>query len=159
MTGFKYLITALALTIFVPLGGCRMNGGDIGALYGIWLLTEMEVDGEKYDKWNANGFETFFEFENDICQVIRANERYDVESKWSTFKWIKEDTEMQLDFTHTDNTYPEPGGYLYAAPSWLLLTEPTTYDFTVEWRGSKQMTWRTVNTSGQQLTYYFRKEY
>lgn len=146
--------------VCIALSSCVTNNGDIGRLYGVWVLESMKVDGEVYDGWQTADYPySFFQFQGDMCYVTRTNDRYDYENKACTWQWINAESEISLNFTHTDTANPEPGGWAYDAPKWLLLTEPAVYSFAVEWVNDKQMVWTTVNTQGQKLTYYLKKNY
>ena len=156
----KSVFVVFLLVTLLTLGGCRVNNGDIGPLYGIWVLDEMKVDGEVYQGWkNALYPNTFFQFQNNICFVTRTSDRYDADNRVCTWQWLDYDTKMELDFSHVDNELPIPGGYRYRAPEWLLLTESVKYDFEVVWSGKKQMTWSTVNTEGKLLSFSLQKIY
>ena len=156
----KFCLFSILALLCVSLGGCVTNNGDIGRLYGIWNLTEMRVDGEVYQGWRQDGYnDSFFQFQNNICFVSRTNDRFDVQNQACTWQWIENQTVIELDFSHTDDANPEPGGWPYAAPQWLLLTNPTKYSFEVKWDNDKRMIWNTVNTQGQKLTYYLSKNY
>lgn len=157
-----FLTGIFAVVLAAVLTGCRMNNGDIGLLYGVWVVTGVEVDGSEYDGWRGDGYiDSFFEFQNNICFVCRTTERQDMQTQVSTWEWLTEDTEISLNFTHTDDRFPVPvpGGYTYGAPDWLLLTEPGIYVFDVRWDDDKHMAWTTVNTEGQRLTYHLKKTY
>lgn len=152
----------LLAAVFMAAGltGCRVNNGDIGLLYGTWAVTDVEVDGLPYEGWHTDGYDdTFFQFQNNICFVTRTNERYDAESRTATWEWVKGDTEITLDFTHHDTQFPTPvpGGYMYGAPEWLLLTQPGVYTFSVEWTDDRHTVWTTVNTEGQRITYRMKQ--
>ena len=148
------------MALSLLLSSCVTNNGDIGRLYGIWTLTEMDVDGEPYSGWQTEDYPySFFEFQNDICFVMRTNERYDYQIQPCTWKWAVEETRIDLNFTHTDDLSPEPGDWRYASPYWLLLTEPTVYTFDVEWVTDKEMIWTTINTRNQRLKYRLKKHY
>lgn len=148
------------LVLLLCLSACRVNNGDIGLLYGTWAVESVEIDGDAYTGWREGQYdESFFQFQNNICFVTRTNERYDYQNVASTWRWVEEDVRIELDFRHTDNFYPEPGGYSYEAPAWLLLTEPTVYAFNVEWFGEKRMKWSTVNTEGQHIEYTLKKTF
>ncbi len=150
----------LALVVTATLTGCKVNNGDIGLLYGTWAVTEVEVDGASYDGWHTDGYtDSFFQFQNNICFVTRTNERYDAESRAGTWEWVKDNTEIALNFTHHDDHFstPTPGGYMYGAPEWLLLTEPAVYTFTVTWTDDRHTVWTTVNARGQRLTYHLKQ--
>lgn len=155
-------LIAFVVAMTCALTGCRVNNGDIGPLYGTWAVTEVTVDGEVYDGWLFDDWTgTFFEFQNNICFVSRTTDRYDLEYRVCTWEWIETDKEIALDFTHFDDRFPvpTPGGYLYGAPEWLLLTQPAVYHFTVQWDGKRHFVWTTVNTEGQTLTYTMKKTY
>lgn len=154
------LLTLTASIIVFILTSCRVNNGDIGPLYGSWVLTEMKVDNEIYTEWKSDGYDnTFFKFQNNICEIMRTNDRLDTDSRVCTWQWVTEDTEIELNFTHTDDRFPEPGGYLYNAPDWLLLDGPGLYKFNVKWNGEKNFVWTTVNNKGQQLAYTLKKTF
>ncbi|MCH5219406.1 MAG: hypothetical protein J1F20_02460 [Muribaculaceae bacterium] len=159
----KHKIFLIALTfVSLALTGCRMNNGDIGELYGIWVVTEVTVDGEIYEGWRSDGWnDTFFQFQNNICFVTRTNELYDQETQTGTWEWIEDKKLIALNFTHTDNQFPDniPGGFLYGSPTWLLLTESRVYNFDVTWDGKRSFVWTTVNSDGQILTYTMKKTY
>lgn len=160
MKHLQIIFIFCSVVLCAVLAGCRVNNGDIGPLYGVWNVTAVDVDGEPYDGWKSHGYtESFFQFQNNICFVTRTNDLYDSQSRACTWQWLKKDTEIELDFSHTDTASPNPGSYLYAAPEWLLLTESRVYVFSVDWEGSKKMTWSTVNTAGQRLTYHLTKTY
>lgn len=156
----KSLYIALFLMALACCQGCKVNNGDIGLLYGTWFLDRMEVDGQQYDGWRTPDREdTFFSFQNNICFITYVDAHHQGDSRVSTWEWVDEDKVISLDFTHTDNRFPEPvpDGYLYGAPGWLLLTESTVYNFDVRYDGDKRMVWSTVNTEGQHLTFYLQK--
>lgn len=149
----------IALLLMPVLAGCRMNNGDIGVLYGVWAVNAVEVDGQTYEGWNDDGWESFFEFQNNIVQVIKVSPLHDEISCFGTWQWVTEDTRIELDFTHHDDRFPEPGENIYAPPAWLLLTTPGVYGFDVVWHGEKKCEWSTVNTAGQRIKYYLKKTY
>lgn len=155
------LVGALLALIAVLLPSCRMNNGDIGLLYGVWAVTDVQVDGKPYD-WNAGEYtESFFQFQNNICFISRTGPLHDYQNQVCTWAWVKDDIQIELDFTHYDDANPTPsvGGNMYSPPTWLLLTEPGVYVFDVTWHDDKNMTWTTVNTNGQRLAYRLKKTY
>lgn len=161
MKSSKTALTTIFVSMFlaVILSGCRVNNGDIGPLYGAWVVTEVDVDGMVYDGWKNDDYDnSFFEFQNNICFVKCTNALNDCLTQTCTWEWVKKDTRIALDFSHYDNQFP-PGGYMYGPPKWLLLTQPTTYEFDVVWNGNNKMVWTTVNSEGQTLTYHMKKTY
>lgn len=154
------LLTGIVAMLLWTAASCRVNNGDIGPLYGVWAVERVDVDGEVYDGWRQDGYDdSFFQFQNNICFVTRTTDRFEAQNVACTWRWVKEDTEMELDFTHTDNIYPEPGGATYMSPYWLLLSEPVRYDVSVSWKGNRNMTWNVVNTDGRHITYHLKKTY
>lgn len=157
---YKSFLLLLILVLVGTVSSCKMNNGDIGALYGVWVLEQIKVDGKEYSGWSEGEYNnSFFQFQNNICFVTRTSERFDAENRAGTWQWIVEETEIQLDFSHTDQENPLPGGFRYGSPEWLLLNGSTSYNFEVIWHGEKKMTWQTVNTTGQILTYSLKKTY
>ena len=155
----RIVLTVCLGVLLATLAGCRVNNGDIGPLYGVWAVTEVEVDGETYDGWKSEDTESFFQFQNNIIFVSRVVNRYVLYQNYGTWEWLVEDNEISLNFLHHDNNNPEPGSGFYAPPEWLLLTEPGVYNFDVTWQGEKRMIWSTINTQGLRLTYHLKKTY
>lgn len=155
----NFYITALIATVATLCSGCKVNNGDIGLLYGVWFVSSVEVDGAPYTDYRADGSDSFFQFQNNIINIARTDAYHSVENRYGTWEWIKEDTEIALNFTHHDNAHPTPGEYMYGPPEWLLLTVPAVYNFDVSWTDDKHCVWSTVNTEGRQLKYYLRKTY
>ena len=156
----KSLYILLCATVVIPLlTSCRINNGDIGPLYGAWALTAMEVDGEPYTAWSDDGHEWFFQFQNNIVLIMETTPLHDYTEHFGTWEWVKEDTEIALNYTHTSNDYNEPGTGYYTPPAGLLLTEPVVYTFNVSWTDERHFVWTTVNTEGQRLTYHLKQTY
>lgn len=156
------IITYIIICVAMPamLQSCKVNNGDIGLLYGTWFISSMEVDGQPYDGWRTDDNEdTFFQFQNNICFITWVDEHHQAESRVCTWQWVEDQTVIELNFTHTDDRFPEPvpDGYLYGAPSRLLLTQPGIYRFDVVWKDDKHTVWTTVNTEGQRLTYHLQQ--
>jgi len=148
------LLTILAVFLATS---CKVNNGDIGPLFGTWAVTEMKVDGEVYDGWKDSEHTfTAFSFQNDICHIQTADSHDSPDSRTCTWKWMTEDTRIELDFTHHDDKF-DAGTYYYKAPEWLLLETNTVHIFDVVWDGEKKMTWTTVNAAGQRLEYRLKK--
>ena len=76
--GRRLLMIILPLLLFCS---CRMNNGDIGDLFGSWLLYSMTVDGQTPEDFDAE--ETFWEFQNNIISISRVEFMYDKESRWT----------------------------------------------------------------------------
>ncbi len=64
MTRFAYLII-ISLLCF----GCTHNNGDIGPLFGTWVLDGMTVDGDKQD---IGPDDTFMQFQGKIVMTTSA---------------------------------------------------------------------------------------
>lgn len=150
-----YAVGLLAVITFL-LTGCRVNNGDIGALYGTWAIEDITVDGEIYEDWqNPKNPWTSVEFQNNICIFKRAVEPNGYIISVSTWSWIEgtavDQSLLTLDFNHHDNKNPAGTG-IYAPPQWLLLDGQLRFEMLVDWSSNKRrMTWTTVNGDGQTL--------
>ncbi len=159
-----------AIRRFVPilfffilgLAGCRVNNGDIGPLYGTWNIESVTVDGVEYEDWRTETHPwTTVEFQNNICMFKQAFEPNDYLVRVCTWSWLNgtstENSVLVLDFNHSDDANP-PGTGIYAAPSWLLLSDMMKCEMMVDWSGhDRRMKWTTVNSEGRKLVYRLRQ--
>ena len=140
-----FLITFAAVS-------CRTNNGDIGFLFGSWLLEDMTVDGETPAGFNPE--ETFWSFQNNIIRVSRVGFMYERDDRWGT--WAEEDDCLILNFTHHDNT-SLPGTYPYSAPEWLGWPSNTLIQLEYISNSSSRMVLKWQGGNGENYTYSLRK--
>lgn len=139
---------------------CSTNDGNIGPLFGQWVMVSMDVDGEPYDGWQSDDYPyTTFRFQNDICFVSKSNERLDVQTSYCTWAWQTERKVISLNFTYQDNDFPEPGTGIYAPPAWLMMYTPGVYYFDVQWVNDKEMIWTGVTPQDRILTFHLKKNF
>lgn len=140
------------LLIAVTMGSCRVNNGDIGDFFGSWLLYSMTVDGNEAPGFNPE--ETFWEFQNNIIEISRVDERFDKSGRWGT--WSETDSDLLLDFTHSDDKYA-PGTDIYQAPEWLYMpaNEVIVLHFTERKATRMKLGW--TDREGRLISYALRK--
>ena len=158
----RIVLPAFLCLFFIALSACKVNNGDIGALYGTWNIERITVDGELYEDWrNDNSPWTTVEFQNNICMFKRAVEPNDYIVRVATWEWENgtaiENSVLRIDFEHHDDANPTGTGK-YEPPVWLLLDGNLHPEFIVEWSDNdRAMTWSTVNSRGQKLVFYLRQ--
>lgn len=131
---------------------CRVNNGDIGDLFGSWLVYDMTVDGTTPADFNPAL--TYFEFQNNILFITRVDDRYDKYLNVAT--WTRHDDILSLNFTHSDKNQPAGTGS-YAAPEWLLMPSDTILDLHIFNPSSSHMTLSFTDLQGRIITYQLRK--
>ena len=154
----KFRKTAAALVILVMasvLSGCQ-NNGDIGPWFGWWLLTDMTVDGEKYDKPFEDGYYVYFGFQSSIVSVTHTDEYYN--SKVCYGLWEATDTELILNFDNHDDL-PEGSHDSYDTPTYLLMDDKSVEHLKIVSNNWKTMVLDYVNAEGQEITYTLQKEF
>lgn len=146
------------LTIILPLlfAACTHNNGDIGHLFGSWVLTSMTVDGEAVEEPYPDA-DTFLMFQGKIAMVRVIDDR----SSLLTYRmatWTREGNIIALDFTHRDDDNG-PGTSIYEAPAWLMLTNKAVNDMQILSLTSGNMHLRHVTPDGDIVEYKFRKTF
>lgn len=135
---------------------CTVNDGDIGPLYGSWVMESMEVDGKPYEGWRQEPWTgTYWEFQNNILEIKRTSVKADTYFKACTWTLDDDGRGMQLDWTHSDNANPSGTGP-YAPPGWIMMPAGRV-TLKVTWHGERRMTLATTDTSGRRLTYNLKQ--
>ncbi len=144
------------LLIFVLLSvaamSCRTNNGDIGHLFGSWLLEDMTVDGETPEDFDPEV--TFWSFQNNIIRISRVGFMYEHDDRWGT--WTEEDNQLILNFTHHDNI-SAPGTYPYLAPQWLGFPANSLIPLEYVSHSSSRMVLKWQGVNGVTYIYSLRK--
>lgn len=149
MTRFAYLIIISLLCL-----GCTHNNGDIGPLFGTWVLDGMTVDGDKQD---IGPDDTFMQFQGKIVMTKLIDERHTM-LVYSVGTWERDGDVMELDYTHYDDNN-EPGTGIYRAPTWLLLETDAINSLQILSLNNRHMTLQHTTAEGAIATYNFRKTF
>lgn len=111
----KHLYISILGLVAMLLAGCTHNNGDIGDLFGSWVLEEVSIDGAPTTI--AEDDETTFSFQANVVRVVlHYSDGYFHLSYLGT--WTRHDDTLDFDFTHHNNEV-EPGQEGYMAPTWL----------------------------------------
>lgn len=97
----KLLIIISILTI---LTACRTNNGEIGPLYGQWILDKLTVDGEP-DTIVCSDYS--FSFQNNIIFIVHQLGHNMFSETYGS--WTLDGDELTLNFTHIADQHPENG--------------------------------------------------
>lgn len=142
----------LALAAIISATGCTHNNGDIGPLFGSWVLDEMTVDSEVADLGEDH---TFFQFQGGVIMVKRIDDRHSL-LFYGVGSWERDGDVLALNFTHSDDK-TEPGEGQYSAPYWLLMTTNSVNRVEILSLDSKRMQLRYDTPDGKTVLYQFRK--
>lgn len=144
--------TVLSIVLCLSAMACQHNNGDIGWLFGSWLLYSMTVDGETPADFNPE--DTFWEFQNNIVDISRVGFMYEKQDRWGT--WSEDDDCLLLDFNHYQLGV-NPGTQHFAAPEWLGFPPRKTVRLRYLSRTSKHMSLSWVSEDGSTYIYSLRK--
>lgn len=127
--------------------GCTHNNGDIGPLFGSWVLDEMTVDGVP----EAFGEEyTVMQFQGEIVMTKLIDDRHSLLG-YSVGTWIRHDDVLDLNYTHHDDESE------YRTPEWLLLTHGVINTMVILSLDSRHMHLQHTTPDGRIVQYKFRK--
>lgn len=130
--------------------GCTHNNGDIGFLFGQWIMTDITADGIRPadivpTDWN-------WRFQNGILEVSHVDQvSHESADYWSSWMW--DGDELRVNFGNSDVEI----SYLYAHPAQIGFTEPTLYRLSITERKDDKMTLQMVNPQGVTYVYTFKK--
>lgn len=147
----KFILLLFVIPTFL-FSGCRINNGDIGPLFGSWLLYSMTVDGQTPDDFSDDS--TFWEFQNNIIAITQVDSHFQKHSRFGT--WTEDDHTLYLDFTHSTAEYPSGTGS-YQAPEWLYMPSGTVIPLIFINANSDHMSLSFNDNSGHTIIYNLRK--
>lgn len=135
--------------------GCTHNNGDIGDLFGTWKLENITIDGAADEAYGNN---IVWKFQSSIIEMQQVDDALH-ESLNSYGTWSRPaDGVMKLDFTHTDNSYPEPGAAHYSPlPATHLPKAQVIALDILELNGSKMKLRYIDADASTTIEYYFKK--
>ncbi len=109
----KRYLYILLIAIVGSISSCTHNNGDIGDWFGTWILESIYIDnGEIPSGYQGN---IIFKFQSDIISICRVDdENHSSENFYGT--WSHFDDTLTLNFTYSDDRFPNPGTGMYAPP-------------------------------------------
>ena len=102
----------MALAI-VSMTGCTHNNGDIGDWFGTWHLKSIAFNDSPDADYDGN---IVWKFQNNIIEMIEADDaEHTALERFGT--WSATDSELTLNFTHSDERYPAGTGIYQPLPA------------------------------------------
>lgn len=133
-------------------GACTHNNGDIGPIFGTWVLDEMTVDGTPADLGDDD---TFMQFQGHIVLVKLIDPRHSL-LRYCAGTWTREDDVLALDYTNHDDKNPPGTGY-YEAPEWLHLKTNAINRLNILSLDNGHLCLRYTADNGATIVYNLRK--
>lgn len=97
----------------MTMAGCTHNNGDIGDWFGTWHLKSIAVNDSPDTEYHGN---IVWKFQNNIIEMIEADDtEHTALERYGT--WSATDSELTLDFTHSDDRYPSGTGIYQPLPA------------------------------------------
>ena len=130
----------------LSVSSCTHNNGDIGDLFGIWVLKSVSIDGLDI-KFISDDQNVTWAFQNNIVSVTLLAAHESRLETYGTWEWEDEGKIMHLDFTHI-------GGF-----PWGELPFPGEISFNVRVKelNKKNLKFVYVTETGEQMDYVFQK--
>lgn len=148
----RYVYIIICVAALTALHGCTQNNGRIGSLFGTWVLTAMDVDGEPDAGFMPDA--TTWDFQNNIVNIELRTGVMDLEtSRRGT--WSREGDCLLLNYTHSDDDH-EAGTGIYAAPEWLHFAPCSVTKLQIVSESGRSMTLR-MEREGHTYTYLLNK--
>lgn len=126
---------------------CRTNNGDIGELYGQWMLERLTIDGNP-DNIECSDFS--FSFQNNIVYVSHQTGHHEYVECFGT--WQLEGDVLTLNFTHTDQYHPT-GGIKYNPPAELHIPSRASTKMDVSILTDKKLKFGFTDANGNMYEY------
>lgn len=145
----SYIIICIVALL---LGACTHNNGDIGPLFGTWVIDDMTVDGTSADLGDDD---TFMQFQGHIVLTKLIDPRHSL-LRYCAGTWTREGDVLALDYTNGDDNN-HAGTGTYAAPEWLLLETNAINRLNILSLDNAHMSLRYVADDGRTVVYNFRK--
>lgn len=149
----RYIL--LTLTLLAATSSCTHNDGDIGPLFGSWILDSMTLDGQPYTP-DVDGY-TCLQFQGKVIMAKIIDDRHSL-LFYSVGSWERTDNTLYLDYTHSDNDTP-PGEGAYSAPYWLMLKPNAVNEVSILSLNSRHMHLRHITPDGDIVEYTFHKTF
>lgn len=131
--------------------GCTHNNGPHDSIYGTWKLESMAIDGNPDNAYQGN---MVWKFQNDIIEMDLINDgAHTNDHRFGT--WTLTDSELLLDFSHSDNNYG-PGEGIYKPFEVTRLPSGNSVLHILS-KDSGKMTLRYDTTSGASVVYYLKR--
>ena len=143
------------LIIALTFNACTHNNGDIGELFGTWKLQSITIEGEIDSSYDNN---VLWKFQSSIMSMIRANDStHNRLETWGTWSYANDDTQLELNFTHTDNDNPKPGSTKYSPLPETYLPKATISTLDIIKLNNSEMILLYHSIDGKEYRYKFKK--
>ncbi|MDE6453951.1 MAG: lipocalin-like domain-containing protein [Muribaculaceae bacterium] len=148
------IVHLVIMCLAIACGSCTHNDGDIGPLFGTWVLDEMSVDGTVQELGPDH---TFMQFQGAIALTKLIDDRHSLLA-YCIGSWERDNNAIFIDYTHRDDNTAAGEGQ-YSAPWWLLLTSNAINRLDIISLDSKHMHLQHISTDGATVDYKFRKTF
>ncbi len=135
------IILAALLSPLLLLASCTHNNGDIGPVFGLWQLTQVEGGDVEYTP--SVQYTIYWCFQSTTIQMFSVDDHHNNDQRFGNFSMT--DDRLNIDF-------PDTGGY--GAP---LLGLPRQCSLDVLQLDGSRMTLRYAPADSGETIYYFRK--
>ncbi len=153
MKKLSHLILIIALCI--SFNACTHNNGYIGDLFGTWKLQSITIDGENDSTYQNN---VFWKFQASVMCMIRANdETHNRNEGWGSWEYANDETQLIINFTHTDNGNPNIGSNKYSPLPETYIPKATISTLDIIELNNSKLTLKYISEDGKEYIYKFKR--
>lgn len=145
----------ILIIMALSFNACTHNNGDIGSLFGTWKLQSISINGNTDTSYQNN---ILWKFQASVICMVRVNDDTHVKHEsWGTWSYANDETQLTLDFTHTDNDNPNTGSSKYSPLPETYLPESAVSTLDIIKLNSNEMILIYHSADGKEYQYKFKK--
>lgn len=135
---------------FIISGGCTHNNGNIGELFGQWIMTDITADGVRPTELTPSDWN--WRFQSGVLLISHVDQAaHSHQEFWAS--WQREGQTLVVNYKNTDPAID----YNYQYPAELGFSKAAVYDVDIVASSGKQMTLRMLNPEGVTYVYTLKK--
>lgn len=142
--GMFFMVTVLLSSL-----SCTRNDGDIGLWFGMWQVTNIEIDGRPDEGYRGN---VVLKFQNDVMENQAQDSHYVINNCF--VRWHEADGKMFFEIPENEDGETQYGYVPELHLPWLRLIEMKIVNLS-----GKNARLDYVADSGEILSYYLKKLY
>lgn len=145
----------LLISLAISFNACTHNNGDIGDLFGTWKLQSITIDGVIDTTYQDN---VLWKFQASVMSMIRANDKDHTRHEgWGSWEYANDETQIIVDFTHTDNDHPNMGSDKYSPLPETYIPKASISILDIIELDNSKLTLRYISNKGIEYVYKFKR--
>lgn len=146
----KKFCSIIILVLIFAVTSCTHNNGDIGPLFGQWIMTDITADGQSISDVTPTDWN--WRFQNQVILISQVdNVAHTHNEYWGS--WSQSGKTITVNYRNTDPSI----NFNYDIPKAIGFTEAAVYQIEIITGSASQMTLQMVNPQGVNYVYTLTK--